>query len=745
MRERTGAFLRLHPLLGGALAAVAAVLAMRVSLGSFLIVVVVVVAIGHGLLGKRAALVALCCALAAGGSFGFRNARTQQASERLISSGRPPGIVSATMLEDGKPAGRGWSGLARLESSELPGATVMWCGSGEVPVAGSEVGVRGRFEQAPSPRNPGEFDERAWLERQGAAALFLADREGGSVTTGRWAARAAGVKMGFRTAVTDGLAEDSREANVIRAVVIGEYPKDDDEVVAAFRNSGTLHVFSVSGLHVAMVGMAVWVLLRLLGVPRRVAIPLLIALMFGYSWITGNSPPAVRSAWMAAVFLGAFMARRRPDLLNALGAVLLGAAIWDGRLLGQAGVQLSYGVVAAIGLWGGWFSRKLGRFAEPDSYLPKVLLTTWQARWFGAKRWVTDSVAVSCAAGIGSTPLTAWHFGLVTPIAVIASLFMIPVVFGLLVLGLLSAAVHPFSPGAARGLNQANAKVASVCSGLAEKLAAVPCASVMIPKGDRPFLQIYDLEYGAGAVCFAGDDGAVMLDCGDKFTFRRVVLPSLRSFGVSPDAVVLSHPDGGHIGGSETLLQSTEIHQVLLPVERSRSPAFKAWQAEGLKTLLAKPGMRLPFPDDATLDVLHAPDPLAWDAIADERVAIYRLNWRGWRILFVNDAGLRTELKLLASGQDLRADILIAGHHRTDLSLGDEFIQAVAPRVIVASNSPYPLEERLDPRKVSWWEKSGVEVLNQALTGGVTIIPEKDGALLLKGYVDGRELRLKHR
>lgn len=745
MRERMRSFLRLHPLLGGALAAVVAVAAMRASPGLFLVAVAAGSWLSHQLLGRRAAVFSLVCALAAGGSVWVRDAAMREAAGRLIAIGRPPGIVSARMLEDAEPAGRGWSGLAKLETDNLPPATVMWYGAGEPPVSGSEISARGSFTPASPPRNPGEFDEPGWLERQGGAALFLADREGGTVRTGRWAAWAAGVKRGFRTAVTAGLAEDSREAGVIRAVVIGEYPKDDDEVVAAFRNSGTLHVFSVSGLHVAMVGMAVWFFLKLLGVSRRVAIPLLIALMFGYAWITGNSPPAVRSAWMAAVFLGAFMARRRPDLLNALGAVLLGAAIWDGRLLGQVGVQLSYGVVAAIGLWGGWFSRRFGRFAEPDSYLPKVLLTSWQARWFGAKRWVTDSVAVSCAAGIGSTPLTAWHFGLVTPVAVIASLFMIPVVFVLLVLGLVSAAVHPISPRAASGLNQANAKVALLCSGLAEHLAAIPGSSITIPRGPRPFVQIYDLEYGAGAVCFAADDGSVMLDCGDQSAFRRVVLPSLRSFGISPDSVVLSHPDGGHIGGGATLLQASGIQQVLLPVERSRSPAYRDWQAADLKKLLAKPGQRLPFPDTASLEVLHTPDPLAWDAIADERVAIFRLHWRGWRILFVNDAGLRTERKLLASGQDLRADVLVAGRHRADLSLGDEFIKAVAPRAIVASNAPYPPEELLDPEKVSWWEKSGIEVLDQRATGGVTIMPDKDGSLLLKGFVDGRTRRLTPR
>ena len=83
----------------------------------------------------------------------------------------------------------------------------------------------------------------------------------------------------------------------------------------------------------------------------------LLPLIFGYSWITGNSPPAVRSAWMAAVFLGAFVFRRRPDLLNALGAVLLAAMLWDGRLLFQPGVQLSYGVVAAIAVGTAWAAK----------------------------------------------------------------------------------------------------------------------------------------------------------------------------------------------------------------------------------------------------------------------------------------------------------------------------------------------------------------------------------------------------
>ena len=92
--------------------------------------------------------------------------------------------------------------------------------------------------------------------------------------------------------------------------MIGEQPPDADALISEFRNSGTLQVFSVSGLHVAMVGSIGWLILGWLGVPRRWAVVILLPLVFGYSWITGNSAPAVRSAWMAAVFLGAFVFRK---------------------------------------------------------------------------------------------------------------------------------------------------------------------------------------------------------------------------------------------------------------------------------------------------------------------------------------------------------------------------------------------------------------------------------------------------
>ncbi len=165
----------------------------------------------------------------------------------------------------------------------------------------------------------------------------------------------------------------------------------------------------------------------------------------------------------------------------------------------------------------------------------------------------------------------------------------------------------------------------------------------------------------------------------------------------------------------------------------------------GIHLQLAKKGESLAFPDGARLEVLHAPDPLAKNALADDRVAVFRLHWRGWRILFTSDAGMGTELKMLDVGTDVAADLIIAGRHRGDLTLCDRFLNAVNPQAIIASNTAFPIEERLSQKTVSYWGSRGIHVLDQAKTGGVTVKIDAEGKLLLEGFLSPSPLVLKRR
>lgn len=736
-----------HPLFIASLVAVACVIGAAQSLSCGVIVALICGVAGWLLKSRKLGIAWLGCGLLAAGIVTWRMDRQATNERKLLAS--TGGEMRAQVLVNAR-GNQIWAAPAKLLSGPHAGAEVRWLGKGEVPVAGAILHGRGTFEPLPVPENPGEFDQAGWLRNQGIAAEFDASNTSTRVETGHLARLAARIRADFRAAVTLGLEEESVQARVIRAIVIGELPLDSEVLVAAFRNSGTLHAFSVSGLHVAMVGSIAWLVLRLLQVPRRWAILILLPLIFGYSWITGNSQPAVRSAWMAAVFLGAFISRRRPDLLNALGAVLLATLLWDGRLLFQPGVQLSYGVVAAISIGMALATRAFSWIARPELHLPLAQMNRWQNFSLRVRRNFASSLGVSLAAGIGSTPLTAYHFGLVTPISVIAGIFLVPLVFILLSTALLATAFYPIAKPVTRLINQVNGKIANVTVATAEVFAAIPGGHFQISKTRKPQLLVYKLDRGAAAACFsAGGQGAVLFDCGDRGSFKRRVMPSLRRLGITPDSAVLSHPDGSHLGGGAAVWEAFPIRQVLLPVERSRSPSFRAWfqkaPSAGIQILQTANTKSLPLPDGARLEVLYTPDPQNQDARADERVAIFRLHWRGWKILFTSDAGITTELALLESKVDLSSDLIIAGRHSTDLSLTDDFVAAVNPQAILPSNVRFPIEERLEPSRIKFWQSRDIHVINPLVSGGITITHDPDGALRLHGFLDDSVLILRLR
>ncbi len=735
-----------RPLFATAMVAMAAVLAVDGGLWVSVAVALVVGLFGGWFGSWRRGLACFLCAAIAAGVLAWRLER-QRKFERLMSNAGAANL-SVRLLEDSDGSERFWWAKARVLEGPHEGAKVLWQGRGQRRVAGSMLEAAGNLEALPEPRNPGEFDRAKWLRNQDVAAVFQASGMLDDASTPWHAALGARIRHAFREGVTAGLDEDSREAMVIRAVVIGETPRDADSLVAAFRESGTLHVFSVSGLHVAMVGSIGWFVLGRLGISRRRAVLVLLPLIFGYSWITGNSAPALRSAWMAAVFLGAFIFRRKPDLLNALGAVLLVGLLWDGRMLYQVGVQLSYGVVAAIAVGTSWFTRSLRWLSAPELYLPLDQMSRAR-RWFLSLRQATaQSLAVSTAAAIGSAPLTLFHFGMATPVSLLAGLVLVPLVFVLLCISLLAMAISPIAVPVARGLNQVNALVARASIESAEFFAAIPGGYLELRKTMRPGLLVYDLEHGAGSACFYGKSGeAVLLDCGDRNGFRHTVMPSLRQLGMRPNAVALTHPDGHHLGGGAAVWEAFAIRDAVMPVKLSRSSGYRSWMANpsGMNMRLAGEVGSMDLPDGARLEVVHAPDPLAQNARADDRVAVYRLHWRGWKILFTSDAGTSTENQVLEAGVDVAADVIVAGCHRNDLSLGDGFLHAVGPRAIVFSNPAFPLEEHRSAETVGYWKSRGIEVIDQCAVGGVTITVDDGGDLRLAGFLRDEPFVLKRR
>ncbi|MFM2197243.1 MAG: hypothetical protein RLZZ505_675 [Verrucomicrobiota bacterium] len=677
----------------------------------------------------------------------FRDAWQEADEARFLKFGLAD--VEARLLEDATGEEGTWSAIARLHGEKYGARKVRWMGTGEPPPAGTELRAGGVFEGLGRERNPGVPDRVENLRTEGVVAVFRANGMRSEQWIGPVSLWAAGVKKGFRESITVGLDEESLAAKVIRAVVIGEKAEDSLGLVRDFRESGTLHVFSVSGMHVMMLGTMIWFALKWTGVPRRAAIPMIIAAMFGYSWLAGNGPAAVRAAWMGAVFLGGFAFRRRTDLLNTLGVVLIVSLLWDHRMIRMPGVQLSYGVVAAIGIGTALARRGLTWIAADELYLPTSESGFWQRKWLGFRRSVAESFAVSTAASVGSAPLTAFHFGMVSPISVFATVALVPIVYALLGLALISSMLRPISESAAIFLNRTNAHLANACAATAGLFARIPGASGTVVARKTDTLIIYDLGYGAAASCFASGAGnAVLIDTGGKFSLESTVGPSLMRLGMRPDSVILTHADAGHAASPQLLTEMFPLRQVangMVPTQGSVAAEWKDFRAEGIRVFQPSKAALLDFGGGAWGEVLLSGEDGNLGSLADDRAMVMRLDWKGWKILFTGDAGRPGEEALLRSGADLKADVIVAGLHEDDLSLGAPFLSAVKPQaVIIASPAGSEMDSMRVLQKKSW-EKKGLRVIDQTRTGGLTVTVSAAGELVIRGYADGSEFLFRKR
>lgn len=749
MRDRLRRTVERHPLLWVALVAAAAVLAADgwwlagLLCGGLLLGLLA----ASGL--RRIAGAALLFAVFAGLLHTWRVTQQDGVLARLAREKIHSATITARLISEPRSTERGWSALVEVLAGG-PAGKVWAYGEGATPLLWETVELKGRFLPLPLRRNPGTFDVHAWLYRQGAYGSFdsqVAARSVAPPSSFRMLEDRA--RTGFRHAVTTGLDPASRDAAVIQAMVLGDTPAQDEELIDFYRASGTLHAFSVSGMHVAMVGVIGWFVLKMAGVPRRSAVLLLLAGMLAYAWITGMKPPALRSVIMAGAFLGAFLMRRRPDLLNALGFALLATLITDGHLIFQAGVQLSFGVVWAIGIGTAVAAPLFAWMERREIYLPRQLYGKGREAWLKFREGAAASLAASTAASIGSVPLTLWHFGFLAPISILASPIVGIIIFVLMCFALLAAALCPIYEPAARFVNRGNSYVAHGCTATAAFFARVPGGNYNIPR-ERPgedFMVVYDLAYGGGAAVLHDRGVTVLVDSGSKVSYRNVLAPSMRRMGVAPDSIALSHPDGGHIGGAVEALDAGPVRQILIPVQRARSSVFKELfktaEQKQVPLLTGDAGAQYPIARDSWIEVLNQPPQEATGMSADKRVMVMRLHWRGWRILFTSDSGWDTERQLMNSGRDLSADIIVAGRPVEGSSLGEDFLMAVKPKAIIASHNDFPAVQRIPVRWAEYCEKLGIHLFHQGKTGAVTMALGSDGSLVLRGFVDGSEMKLE--
>ncbi len=291
------------------------------------------------------------------------------------------------------------------------GSVLVYFDSDEASI-GETLVISGKVKTWDRAANEGNFDASAYygargigfsmrdaeiLERRGRISLVL---EGLYM-----------VRLGLRGIYERAMGEE--EAGILSAMALGDKDLLGDESKRLYQAGGISHVMAVSGLHVSVVGMTLYGLLRRAvgGLPACV-IAGLAALCYGA--MTGMGTSVTRAVMMFALMLLAQPAGRSYDTLNALGAAAAAILLGSPTLYRDAGFQLSFVAVCGIVIAGGAVS-------------------------FAGERLggVKDRVYAGAAVWLSTLPLVAWHYFEIPSYAVLVNLALVPMMGALLSLGLL--------------------------------------------------------------------------------------------------------------------------------------------------------------------------------------------------------------------------------------------------------------------------------------------------------------------
>lgn len=485
------------------------------------------------------------------------------------------------------------------------------CEYGETaPRIGSSVKAVGIFRCFPEATNPGEFDSAAYYQSIGIYGKLtditvLTEGDNYSV----WQETLFQLREYFRGRLYRIFPE--KEASVMTAMLLGDKSGLDEETKRLYQDNGIIHILSISGLHITIIGMSIYKMLRRIGVPVWVASVAGGVILLLYGVMTGMSISACRAIGMFLIKMLAEITGRTYDMLTAMGVLAAGMVAAGPLYLQNAGFLLSYGAILGIGV------------------LYPVLLgeeTTEAVQRYEERKWkrVIGEILKKCKAGLKQSmlsglsvtmttlPILLWFYYQVPTYSVLLNLLVLPFMTMVMLTGLIAMLVPglgivgtvdcmilggyewlcrsfeqlPFStwnPGRPE-VWQVIAYYGGIMvvlwlhrhgTGLSKSIIltiAVIVIGIDFPKETT----VTFLDVGQGdCICVQLDSGEnYLFDCGSSSRSKigeYVLLPYLRYYGINHiDAVFVSHPDGDHCNGVTELLANGDawgitVGELILP------------------------------------------------------------------------------------------------------------------------------------------------------------------------------------
>lgn len=645
--------------------------------------------------------------------------------------------------------------------------------------------------------NPGGFDYPSFLaRRQIYATAFLENDDRVELL----ARRSSGVWHGIedlRRKIRRFLEGNfsARNGALMKALVVGDMGGISREVRNDFTAAGVNHVLSISGLHVGMLGLVIFLGIRFLGLFSTALLLrwnlLKVATFFSflavlfYTALAGAMIPTVRSAIMISIYELAVLLDREEELFSSLAfAALCIGLVWPGAVM-DISFQLSF--LAVLFIIAGLRKVNQWRSVERPRELPQ------ERRWWARTlRPVGLYLVVPILATLGTGPLIAHYFGHLSLVGFFSNLVVVPLVgFVAVPLGLLIGFLSLLAPGLAFFVVQLAEPVLSVTHEMVQFFSRLPLASIGVPAPNlwevgmlyflilsilflqrrtslmlllgiaclwvfgesyywwnerwrRTELRVTYLNVGHGDAAVVEFPGSKVLlvdaggtATGEFDTGEGIIAPFLRARKIlKVDYLLVTHPRVDHYGGMRTLVERFAPAEFWSGPSKGRTVRYEEMDAAVQKSAIRKISLssREPcrFIDGVKLCVLYPAESNGGDFSV-----VIRLSFGEVHFLFASDIEGRDEKLLLHQQTDLSSAVLKVPRHGSLSSSTEEFITAVKPQLAIFSvgrRNAFGL-----PREdiVARYAKLGSQILRTDQDGA--IIVETDGTRIrYHTYLSGK-------
>ena len=278
------------------------------------------------------------------------------------------------------------------------------------PKIGQLIFLSGKYTSWEEPTNPGQFDSGKFYCSQGILGQFRkcsVIKQGSAYSKfreGMW-----NLRQQTNLFLRQELGED--DGGLIAAMLLGEKSGLSEEDKSLYQRNGISHILAISGLHLMLLGMGVFQVLKMiLGGTKRSSV-ISIIIMSIYCVFTGNSISTIRATIMFALSLIAGILGRSYDSLSALGLAAIIQLFMNPYVLNNSGFLLSF--LAVIGV----------TFIAPR--LQELL---------GAKRKISKSLCVSISSAITTLPVLLCNYGTYPWYSILLNLLILPAMSVLLFL-----------------------------------------------------------------------------------------------------------------------------------------------------------------------------------------------------------------------------------------------------------------------------------------------------------------------